>query len=56
VKTLSKKINKTWGSSGCQKEVKKIFKQAAIDAEKKDKIKYKSTFKLLKVVFPKALK
>ena len=56
VKTISKSTKGTWGKSGVQKAVKKPFKEAAIKAEEKGEIRYKQTFKLLKVVFPNGLK
>ena len=55
VKTIIKSTKDTWRKSGVQKAVKKAFK-AAIKAEEKGEIRYKETFKLLKVVFPNGLK
>jgi len=57
IKAEKKGVKKgTWGESGVQKAVKKAFKEAAIKAEKKGEIRYKQSFKLLKVVFPNGLK
>ena len=57
VKTISKSTKGTWGKSGVQKAVKKaLIKEAAIKAGEKGEIRYKKTFKILKVVFPNGLK
>ena len=56
VKKITNKIEGTWGNSAVQKVVKKTFKEAAKKAEKTKKIKFKETFKLLKSIFPNALK
>merc|ERR1712146_291225 len=52
----TKNITKTWGVSGVPNQVKKAFKDVAKDAEKENNIKYKETFRLLKQLFPAALK
>ena len=53
---ISQNIKGTWGNSAVQKVVKKNFKEAAKKAERENKIKFKETFKLLKNIFPNALK
>jgi len=56
ITTSTSSIEGTWGSSGNPKKVKQAFKKAAQAAEKSKNIKYKETFKLLKEIFPSALK
>ena len=56
VKNLIQSTEGTWGKSGTQKKVKKLFKEAAIAAEKENNIKYKQAFNLLKVLRPNLLK
>lgn len=56
IATSTSSIEGTWGSSGNPKKVKQAFKKAAKAAEKSKNIKYKETFKLLKEIFPSALK
>ena len=56
IENLIQSTKGTWGKSGTQKKVKKLFKEAAIAAEKENNIKYKQTFKLLKVLRPNLLK
>lgn len=52
----TKNIKKTWGVSGVPNQVKKAFRDAAKDAERANNIKHKETYRLLKQLFPAALK
>ena len=56
VKTSTSSIKGTWGTSQNQNKVKKALKTAAQQADQADTIMYKESFKLLKTLFPKALK
>lgn len=56
VKTSTSSIKGTWGTSSNQNKVKKAFKEAAKKAEQTNTIEYKESFKLLKTLFPTALK
>jgi hypothetical protein len=56
IKNLIQSTEGSWGKSGTQKKVKKLFKESAIAAEKESSIKYKQAFNLLKVLRPNLLK
>lgn len=56
VKTSTASIKGQWGTSTNQNKVKKALKEAAKAAEESQNIKYKETFKLLKIIFPQLLK